>query len=311
MPVFLAAATIVAGCGSQPVSKVDPAVHVAAASPPSPATWPRYPRYPSSSCWTRPFGGGPPLQTAPSYPVPKTHTPVAQKTIVRRLLRRLGDRRYVRNVELGSPPRITLEHLRGYYAGARPPANAVWAYVAATPGRVGAQMIAEWEADLVVGALRDDFCAAGGAPLVGWTIGRGGIGISDRPQALEQRFPNPTPAAFESRVKLVGRRYGFEVEELRLLRPRQLAPLLIVRTGRNRKAFVKDVTAIMALLDPRSNDERHSAETFEGFFFEADDSRGPFVRVERESRGQSEGGEWSWNPCVEPYPHSEPAGRSC
>lgn len=322
--VLLAVSAALAGCGARQSAKPDLSVRVAAAAPPSPATWPPYPSYPSSSCWTRPFGGGgSPLRAAPSVPVSRRPAPVAPATIVRRLFHRFADRRYVERVELGPPPPIALEHLRGYFAGARPPANALWAYISAPaatmrldaahpdPVRAEAQMIAQWEADLLVGALRDDFCAAGGAPLVGWTIGRGGIGLSDRTQALEQRFPNPDPAAFRRRVTQIGRRYGFTVKELRLLRPRQIAPLLIVRTDRGRKAFVQDVSKIMALLDPTSSGARRTALTFEGFFFEAADRHGPFVRVENVYRGQTEGGEWSWNPCITPYPHSGPLGSSC
>jgi hypothetical protein len=81
---------------------------------------------------------------------------------------------------------------------------------------------------------------------------------------------------------------------------------LIVKTSRPRKAFVRDVPSIMRLLDPIRSADNRTAVTFEGFFFEADDRGGPFVRVENVYRGQTEGGEWSWNPCVYPYPHSEP-----
>ena len=183
------ALSLLAGCGSARHLDADPSVRVAAATPPSPATWPSYPRFPAGPCWTRPFGGGRPLQAAPSYATAPRRVAPAQ--LVRRILARFGDRRYVLRVELAPPPPITLEHLRGYFAGVRPPADALWAFVSAptatrqpdtppAPARVPAQMIAEWEAELVVGGLRDDFCAAGGAPLVGWTIGRGGIGLSDR-----------------------------------------------------------------------------------------------------------------------------------
>jgi hypothetical protein len=238
---------------------------------------------------------------------------------VRRLLAQFGDDRFVLHIQLAPPPPITLQHLRGYFAGARPPANALWAFVSApaatrilpahpNSGQVEAQMIAEWEAGLVVGALRDDFCANGGRPLVGWTVSRGDIGLSDRTQALEQHFPNPSPAVFRRRIALIGRRYGFTVRQLRLLRPRQLAPLLVVRTDRDRKAFVRDVPAIMKLLDPTSNGSGKTAITFEGLFFEAEDAHGPFVRVDNHYRGETEGGEWSWNPCVYPYAHSEPVG---
>jgi hypothetical protein len=255
--------------------------------------------------------------------LPLHSVPVAPAEIVRRLLSGFGDRRYVLRVELGSPPPITLEHLRGYYASARPPANALWAYVSApaatqrlpthpAAAQVEAEMVAEWEAGLVVGALRDDFCAAGGSPLVGWTIGKGGIGLSDRSQALAQHFPNPSRPTFRKRVMLIGRRYGFTVEELRLLRPLQLAPLLIVHTDRDRKAFVEDVPAIMKLLDPTSSRSGPTAITFEGFFFGAADQHGPFVAVDNHYRGQVEGGQWSWDPCVYPYAHGGRAfGNPC
>jgi len=309
-------ATVAIGCGSRSTPLVDRSVRLAADSPPAPATWPAYPRYPQSACWTRSLGGAV-MRAAPSTPVSPRLRRFAPRAIVRRLLARLGDPRYVKSVEIGPPPPITLAHRRGYFAGVRPPQDALWAYVAdpaatrplpnhATAQAVGTQMVAEWEASLVVGALRDDFCQSGRAPLVGWTIGRGGIGLSDSSQALEQLFPNPSPTSFQRRVALVGRRFGFTVDQLRLLHPRQLAPLLVVRTRRGRRAFVADVPRIMRLLDPISPGKDLAAITFEGFFLAARDDRGPFVRVENVYRGQVEGGEWSWNRCVYPYPHSQP-----
>jgi hypothetical protein len=311
---------LIVGCGGHQRVGADPSVHVSADLPPSAASWPRYPSYPARSCWTRPFGGGRPLQAAPSYPVPAHPAHLQVRELVRRLLARLADPRYVLRVAIEPPPPITLQHLRGYFAGARPPATARWSYVSApaatqtlpvkhpAASREEAQMIAQWEARLVVGALRDDFCANGGPPLVGWTVGKGGIGLSDRTQALGQRFPNPAPAAFRRRLQLIGRRYGFTVSELRLLRPRQLAPLLVVSTKRNRKAFARDVPAIMKLLDPTSSGPGKTAITFEGFFLEAEDGHGPFLRVENVDRGQTEGGQWAWNPCFLPYAHSQPFG---
>jgi hypothetical protein len=203
------------------------------------------------------------------------------------------------------PPPNTLSHIKGYYGGVRPPFDAQWAYVSVRHGR---QMVASWEANLVAGGLRDDLCAAGGAPLVGWTTGRDGMRVADQSYALEQRFPNPTAQVFRRRVQLVAKRYGFRVASLRLLRPRQLAPLLVVETDRNRKAFVADVQAILALLDPTTSGHGATALTFEGFFFEARDAKGPFVRTENVYRGEVEGGEWSWSRCAYPFQHSEPLG---
>ena len=297
-----------AGAGSAPI---------APDLPPSPATWPSYPTFPASSCWTRPSpgGGSGVLRAAPSYRSHVARQSPAQ--IVSHVLAMLGDRRYVHRAALGSPPPLTLEHLKGWYSGARPPANALWAYIAAPESVVAlpvhasanaarASELAQWETSLVEGALRDEFCAAGGRPLVGFYVSGTTEGVSDQGQALGQRFPNPSATSFRERVAAVGRRYGFRIESLQLLHPLQLAPLLIVKTTRPRKAFVGDVPAIMRLLDPIRNAGNNTAVTFEGFFFEVDDAAGPFVRVENVYRGETEGGEWSWNPCVYPYPHSEP-----
>jgi hypothetical protein len=138
------------------------------------------------------------------------------------------------------------------------------------------------------------------------------MGVSDSVQALEQRFPNPAPASFRRRVAAIGRRYGFSVASLRLLRPSGIAPLLVVTTARDRTAFVHDVPAVMALLTPTSSSGRETASTFEGFLLEARDGKGPFVRVESARRGITMGGEWSWNRCVYPYARfGSPRDRPC
>jgi hypothetical protein len=300
-----------------PGPKERAATAVGPALPPSPASWPDYPSFSPASCWTRPFGEGV-MRSAPSFAA-RPGAKTAPAELVRDLLARLGDRRYVKRIEIGAPPPVTLQHIRGYFAGERPPANAHWAYIAApaasanlgeaiTPRQVGDRMLAQWEADLVAGALRDDFCRPGGAPLVGMTIGRGSIQISDRMEALGQRFPNPAPTAFRERVAAVGRQYGFRVIELRLLRPRELAPLLVVETSHDRKEFVSEVPAIVSLLNPAKSEGSQTAVTFEGFFLEVRDADGPFVRTMTVRRGQVMGGQWSWDRCVYPYAHSQPVG---
>jgi hypothetical protein len=235
---------------------------------------------------------------------------------VRRALARFGDRRFVRRIELGAPPRFA------GFGKFRPPANALWAYVYApaaryrpdphedpSPARIGEMMLATWEASILAGGLRDDFCAAGGRPLVGASVVPRATGYSGAFQAmfaLLPRFPNLKPSVFRRRVELVGRRYGFRVRSLRLLRPREIAPLLVVETDRDRKAFAYDVRAIMALLNPSSSYGKETALTFEAFFLEARDEKGPFVRVENIRRAWIEGGQWSWNPCVYPVGYFGP-----
>ncbi|HEX6761874.1 MAG TPA: hypothetical protein VF094_03645 [Gaiellaceae bacterium] len=81
--------------------------------------------------------------------------------------------------------------------------------------------------------------------------------------------------------------------------PFQLAPLPVVATDRSRRQLVADVSAILADLDPRSGE----AVTFDGFYFEARDAHGPFVRTESVERGEIEGGHWSADPSDYPFPH--------
>jgi hypothetical protein len=250
-------------------------------------------------------------RVAPSFaPAPRRHpTPPAE--IARRFLARFGDRRYVRAITFSHAPAAVGPRVHVYYGGGHPPADALQTKIVApaangsrsghpSPTQSLTTNIAGWEAELVGGALRDDFCNAGGAPLVTWS-GAGG-GFAERGFALEQRFPNPSPAPFRKRVALVGRRYGFRIVSLRLLRPEQIAPLLVVRTSRGRKAFAHDVPAIMGLLNPTSRARGQTAMTFEGFLFAAEDAKGPFLETQYVDRGESEGGEWAANNCLYPFP---------
>ncbi|HUZ15028.1 MAG TPA: hypothetical protein VMU72_02480 [Gaiellaceae bacterium] len=315
--VLATAAAVVAGsagCGSghPRVAAPTPQIAIAADPPPLPTTWPAYPHFSQHSCWGRPNGSVTPksVGSAPSYAAPPRAHPTPPAEIVRRFLARFGDRRYVRSITLGAAPAAIGTAIRDFYGGSHPPADALHAYIDAPlanyknqaphprPAQSLAYGIAEFEAGLVGGALHDDFCSAGGAPLISWS--GEAQGIADEAMALEQRFPNPTPAAFRHRVALVGRRYGFRVASLRLLRPEQFAPLLIVRTSRPRKAFVKDAGEIVTLLDPVSTAEHRVALTFEGFFFAVEDGRGPFFFVQNRSRSDAEGSMWAANGCLLP-----------
>jgi hypothetical protein len=286
--LIVLAVALVAGCGAKPV-------HVAADAPPSPATWKRYPASLPASCWSRPVGDGV-MRAAPTVLGAPTHTP--PRELVREARARLGDRRYVTGAALGPVPPIALRHVKGYFGGERPPRNALWLYVSVA----GTSDLATWEASLFGDGLRDAFCTAGGPPLAGFTTGRGELHLFDRIDAVAQRFPSPSPAAFRSRVASIGKRYGFHVASLRLLHAPQLAPLLTVETTRSRKKFVADVPAIMKLLDPQSSAGRDTALTFEGFFFEARDAKGRFVDVFDVHRGEVTGGQWSADRCDYPYP---------
>jgi hypothetical protein len=286
---------LAAGCsGSHPAG-----VAIAPHQPPAPKTWPDYPSFPRHSCWARPTTSPSIMQVAPSYPV-RAKRPVPPREVVRRLLARLGDRSVIRHIEIGAPPpRRVVRHV---FPGKRPPKDAVWAYIDAplasivpsahpTDERVREETLARWQAELVGGALRDDFCRAGGPTLAGWSLSRKMVdgGVSDGTFPLNQRFPNMSPRTFRARAALAGKRYGFRVESIRFLRPRQLAPIVVVSTGRDRKAFIGDVAAIVDVLDPKSFSGHRYGLTFEGIFFEARDDAGTFVRVDQTYRGAGSG----------------------
>ena len=236
------------------------------------------------------------------------------RKIVRRFLARFGDRSLIRGIEIGKPPPHRL--IRHIFPGERPPNDAVWAYIDAplatidptehaTPEAGRAYVLAHWEAEVVGGALRDDFCRAGGPTLAGWTLSRTAIdgGVSDETFALNQRFPNPSRAKFRARAARAGEKFGFRVESIRFLRPRELAPIVLVRTNRDRKDFIGDVPAILDVLDPQSVSRHRFGMTFEGIFFEARDSKGAFVRVDNAYRGEITGGQWSAERDAYPYEH--------
>lgn len=300
-------ALLAAGCSG---SKA-PHVLIAADLPPAPSTWGSYPKFSRHSCWSRP-GAHVVARSAPSAPALRTAHPTPPAELVRRLLARFADRALIRRIEIGPPP--PRGKIKGFFAGKRLPKDALWAYVSApkasqvatspiAPKEAGRRELAYWETELIGGALRDDFCRAGGRPLVGWSISGVVNGAANGAHALNQRFPNPSPAEFRARVALVGKRYGFRTTSIRFLRPRELAPIVVVETDRDRKKFVGDVAAIVELLDPRSSSGDQSALTFEGFFFEARDTDGPFVRVDNAYRGDIMGGQWSADRNSFPYPH--------
>jgi hypothetical protein len=280
--------------------------------PPSPSTWPTYPKFSPHSCWGRPATSLRVMRFAPSPPV-QGGSRVQPAELVRRALARLGDESAIKGIEIGPvPPRRMIRHR---FPGKRPPPDGLWAYVSApdashatspnrTPEFYRAARLALWEVALVFGALRDDFCGAGGPPLVGWTLVGGGLpegGVSDDAFALNQSFPNPSPAGFRARVVDVGKRFGFQPVSIRLLRPRQLAPIVVVETDRDRREFMADVGEIVKLLNPYLSSRQQTAVTFEGFFFEARDSDGPFVRVTSSFRGAVVSGYWSAVPGFSRY----------
>lgn len=279
--------------------------------PPSPASWPAYPRLPTS-CWARP--GADVMRSAPSDLDVFARGPRAPGAIVQAVLRGLAGRRLVRSVRLGPLPLRVQAHARGWLGSRRLPAGALWAGLDVPALRGAAsprdQMLADWELTLVVGALRDRLCAARGRPLAGWTVNGLPGGVSDGGQAFGQVFPNPSHAVFRRRLHDAAQRYGFRVRTAVMSRPLRDAPMVVVQTRRDRKAFVRDIPAIVEALDPTARTRDATATTYEGLFLEAVDADGAFVRVDTAYRGEVMGAQWSWDRRVTPYRHSAPPGAA-
>jgi len=238
-------------------------------------------------------------RSAPSY-APRPQKPhLGPAEIVRRFLARFGDRRYIHSITFATPPPAVGENVRYLYSYGHPPADQLKVVIHTRRAKGLTRLerdIAAWETGLVFGALRDDFCSAGGAPLVwaSYRVGDPGVREASQFSALEQRFPNPSPTAFRDRVALIAKRFGFRVVTLKLLRPEQMAPLLIVKTSRNRDRFARQVPRIMELLNPIAKGWYLTrAETFEGVFFGAEDAKGPFLSTYTWGRGAYGGSEWT------------------
>jgi len=119
-------------------------------------------------------------------------------------------------------------------------------------------------------------------------------------QNRDARFSNLAPATFRRRLAAAAARYRFTVETVRFLRPRQLAPLVVVRTRRY-VAFSRAVPAIERSLDPGAGSAQAA---FEGLFLEGEDERGvPFVIVTNAVRGTLEGGQWARSDALYPFAH--------
>jgi len=119
------------------------------------------------------------------------------------------------------------------------------------------------------------------------------------------RFPSPTEAVLVARLRQERHRYGFRIVSVRMLKPRQAAPQVIVRSGRKR-AIARATATIVDHLNPRHVTTANPAGyAYEGFFFAAVDDRGvPYLLVLRNARCcPPGGGVWASEPALYPIAH--------
>lgn len=110
-----------------------------------------------------------------------------------------------------------------------------------------------------------------------------------------RRFPNLPPRTLRARLDALSRTYKFRVEDVRFLRPKQFAPVVVVSTT-DKHALSRATPAILRRIDPkrRTADDRNGW-AYEAFFFEARDEDGtPFLVVFNYWRRPSAGGgQWA------------------
>ena len=120
-----------------------------------------------------------------------------------------------------------------------------------------------------------------------------------------RRFDNLDPRLLRRRLASEARRHRFRVGSVRLLRPRQLAPRIVVRTTHYLE-LARATRTILAALDPKAptSDDR-TGWRYEGFYFEAQDEHGvPFLVVFNFLRGRSPGGgQWARSDALFPFAH--------
>src|SRR5207247_101479 len=113
------------------------------------------------------------------------------------------------------------------------------------------------------------------------------------------------PPAERRELGAAARSHDFEVVSFRLLRPRRLAPRIVVRTTHYLE-LAHATRGILRRLDPKAatGDDR-TGWRYEGFYFEADDEHGvPFLVVFNFLRGpHAGGGQWARSDPLFPFAH--------
>ena len=117
-------------------------------------------------------------------------------------------------------------------------------------------------------------------------------------------FPSPSRTVLIRRLEREARTLDFEILSVRMLRPRQLAPVIVVRTT-HPVALARATLSILERIDPSWGRPR---ELYEGLYFAAVDERGiPLISVSNVLRSDGrrlyEGGEWARGEALYPLPH--------
>jgi hypothetical protein len=120
------------------------------------------------------------------------------------------------------------------------------------------------------------------------------------------RFHNLPPRELRRRLAALAKAHDFTVVRVEFLRPRQLAPVVVIRTT-HYVELARATYSILNQIDPklRTNDDR-TGWRYEGFFFEAQDEHGtPFLGAFNFWRGpHAGGGQWARSDPLFPFAHA-------
>jgi hypothetical protein len=142
---------------------------------------------------------------------------------------------------------------------------------------------------------------------------RGGVRVRKqwereiRSRALEApraHFANLSPDTLKERLAKAAYGHGFQVVAVKLRRPKQLAPEIVVRTT-HYLALAHALPDILSGLDPHRGRSDTRGWRYEGFYLEAQDERGvPFLGVYNVWRGNHKGGgQWARSEPLYPFQH--------
>ena len=105
-------------------------------------------------------------------------------------------------------------------------------------------------------------------------------------------FPSPSRTTLLRRLERQARAHHFKVVSLQMLHPRQLAPVIVVRTS-HPVALAHATVSILQGLDPNYG-RGEPGELYEGLYFAALDASGvPLFSASEVVRGGYEGGTWA------------------
>jgi len=142
---------------------------------------------------------------------------------------------------------------------------------------------------------------AGRRTLVYWHHGLR-QGVRERPR---MRFDNLTPAELRRRLDKAADENGFDVVSLKLRRPRQMAPEVVIRTTHYVEVAESAKNWLESVDPKRPTKDDRTGWRFEGFYLRADDEHGvPLFIVYNTMRGISPGGGmWARSEPLFPFGH--------